>query len=141
MNRILNDGCKWIIDLNNGEKPLEFSTEAALDKYIQDKIKDGTWDVKDGDLKIFQSVDLVERTKHLLDDIKSEISGVAEWVAPDKIRSNSSLFNGNSEEVEGYYKIPNSIGVNKFLQTFNAPDSDKPFVQPFNKDAWRESVN
>lgn len=140
MNRILNDGCKWIIDLNNGEKPLEFSTEAALDKYIQDKIKDGTWDVKDGDLKIFQSVDLVERTKRLLDNIKAEISGVAVWVTPDQIKADDSSFNENSEEIEGYYKIPNSIGVNKFLQGYVNPDTDKYFVQPFNEDAWRKSV-
>ena len=134
MSRILNDGCKWLLKLKNGEIK-EFSTEAALDKFIQDKIKDGTYNVEDGKLKIVQSVDLVERTKKLLDDIKTEISGVAEWVTPDKINSNNPLFNGNSEEIEGYYRIPKSIGVNRYLQSFNAPNSDKPFVQPFNKEA------
>ena len=134
MSRILNDGCKWLLKLKNGEIK-EFSTEAALDKFIQDKIKDGTYNVEDGKLKIVQSVDLVERTKKLLDDIKAEISGVAEWVTPDKIKSDDSLFNGNSEEIEGYYKIPNSIGVNKFLQGYANPDTGKYFVQPFNEDA------
>ena len=139
MSRILNDGCKWLLKLNNGEIK-EFSTEAALDKFIQDKVKDGTYNVEDGKLKIVQSVDLVERTKRLLDDIKAEISGVAEWVTPDKIRANNPSFSENSEETEGYFKIPNSIGVNRFLQGYVNPDTGKYFVQPFNEAAWRESV-
>ena len=134
MSRILNDGCKWLLKLNNGEIK-EFSTEAALDKFIQDKVKDGTYNVENGKLKIVQSVDLVERTKRLLDDIKAEISGVAEWVTPDQIRANNPSFNENSEEIEGYYKIPNSIGVNKFLQGYVNPDTGKYFVQPFNEAA------
>ena len=124
MSRILNDGCKWLLKLDNG-KIKEFSTEAALDKFIQDKVKDGTYNVEDGKLKIVQSVDLVERTKKLLDDIKAEISGVAVWVTPDQIKANNPSFNENSEEIEGYYKIPNSIGVNKFLQGYVNPDTDK----------------
>ena len=139
MSRILNDGCKWLLKLDNG-KIKEFSTEAALDKFIQDKVKDGTYNVEDGKLKIVQSVDLVERTKKLLDDIKAEISGVAVWVTPDQIKANNPSFNENPEEIEGYYKIPGSIGVNKFLQGYVNPDTDKYFVQPFNEAAWRESV-
>ena len=132
---ILGEGCEWIIEGINKS----FGSEAALDKYIQDELKKGTYSIEKGKLRIIQSVDPMARAKKILEDIKAEISGVAEWVTPDKVSSSNSLFNANAEEVEGYYRIVNSIGVNRFLQAFNKPGEDEKFVEPFNKEAWRQA--
>lgn len=128
MNRVLQKGCKWVLD---GKF---FDTEEALDLYIRSRIEDGTYNITDGELKISQSVDLQQRTKDIIERIKLDLSGVATLVTPDK----NPNFNGETEDFEPYYKIDNSIGVNRFLQDFNKPGTNDKFVKPFNKDNWRD---
>lgn len=127
MSRVLKEGCKWVLD---GKY---FDTEEALDLYIRSRIEDGTYDISDGELKISQSVDLQQRAKNIIEKIKVDLAGVSVLVTP----ANNPNFNGSFEDFEPYYRIPNSIGVNRFLQNFPKPGTTDPFVPPFNKEEWR----
>ena len=127
MNRVLKEGCKWVLD---GKY---FDSEEALDLYIRSRIEDGTYNVTDGELKISQSVDLQQRAKDIIERIKLDLAGVSVLVTP----ANNPNFNGEQEDFEPYYKIPNSIGVNRFLQNCNKPGTNQRFVNPFDKAEWR----
>lgn len=133
-HRKLNDGCEWILD------GMTFSTDAMLDAYIQNKIEQGVFTFDSGKLKINQSVDLQQRAVNIVEKIKDEVAGVATLVTPGTKSNleNNPTFNESAEEVESYYIIPNSIGVNKFLQTIPKPGTNNLFVEPFLKDAWRQ---
>jgi hypothetical protein len=52
--------------------------------------------------------------------------------------SHNITLSDSAEETESYYKIKNSIGVNRFLRQFKKPGSNKSYVQPFDIGAWRE---
>ena len=127
MNRVLKEGCKWVLD---GKY---FETEEALDLYIRSRIEDGTYTISDGELKISQSVDLQKRANDIIDKIKLDLAGVSTLVDPTK----NPNFNGETEDFEPYYKVENSIGVNRFLQSFYKPGTFDKFVNPFNKSEWR----
>ena len=129
-HRILTEGCEWILDGKT------FDSEQKLDLYIESKIKDGTYRLDNGTLRIIQSVDLQARAKRIIDAIKDEISGVAELVTPEN--PHNVTLDDNAEEVESYYKIRDSVGVNNFLRWFDKPGSTKKYVQPFDIKAWRE---
>lgn len=129
-HRILTDGCNWKLD---GKL---FDSDAALDTYIRTQIESGVYSLKNGVLHITQSVDLQKRAEQIIEQIQEKISGVAELVTPEN-PLNVTL-DDNPESVESYLKIKNSIGVNNFLRTNPKPGSNKSYIQPFLKQAWRE---
>lgn len=129
MANVLREGCKWILTVDGRRE--EFLTEESLDTYIQQQIKEGTIDLKDGALKITPSLDinLQQRTIDVLEDIKSEISDISVL---------ETYENPEFEDAVSFYKIKDSIGVTRFLTLCPKPDgSGEPFVKPFNLLAWR----
>lgn len=124
-HRILTDNCKWILD---GKV---YDSDEALDLEIQKRIKNGTYKLENNALQIIQSVDLQARAKNIIEQIKSEISGVAKLVTPETNPKKNVTFTENAEETESYYIIDNSIGVNRFLRTFPKPGTTSKYVQPF----------
>lgn len=129
-HRVLTEGCEWILDGKT------FNSDQALDLYIQTKIREGVYSLKNGHLHITQSVDLQTRAVNIINDIQQKISGVAEMVTPES--SANITRDENPEEAESYLKIRNSIGVNNFLRMCPKPGSIRPYVQPFVVRAWRE---
>lgn len=128
MARILKEGCKWKIDgpinIFTDVENKTFDSEQELDLALL-AISRNAFESQ----AIFQSVNTKESVKKTLEEIQSKISSISKEI---------TILGDDPDDVETFYKIPNSIGVTKFLTNVNKPGDTKPFVTPFNKDRWME---
>lgn len=129
----LNAGsnCKYV--LSNGgmfsnETVAEFRTEQELDNYIESLLNDHAINIDGG--KVILSVDLMAKSRDILNDIKTTMTSIGEEVHE---------FNAETEEEITYLKIPNSIGTNNFISTAGKNgDPTMPIITPFSVDVWAE---
>jgi hypothetical protein len=129
----LNAGsnCKYV--LSNGgmfsnETVAEFRTEQELDNYIESLLNDHAINIDGG--KVILSVDLMAKSRDILNDIKTTMTSIGEEVHE---------FNAETEEEITYLKIPNSIGTNNFISAAGKNgDPTMPIITPFSVDVWAE---
>lgn len=119
-----DSNCKYV--LTNGglfadETAAEFKTEQELDNYVESLLNSNAIDIDGG--KVILSVDLMAKTKGILDDIQHKMKSVGEEIIE---------FNAETEEEVTYLKISNSIGANRFIGTAGKNgDPTLPIVTPF----------
>lgn len=129
----LNAGsnCKYVLTnggLFAGETVVEFRTEQELDNYVESLLNNNAIDIDGGE--VILSVDLMAKTREILDDIQHKMKSVGEEVIE---------FNAETEEEVTYLKIPNSIGANRFIGTAGKNgDPTLPIVTPFKLETWIE---
>lgn len=125
----------YILKTNNGNK--EFDSDIELDTYIDDLLKlyPNIVDISDF---VTRSVDFQKGTIDILDEISKKVSSVSRLITYNKNDVEVVSGSEDAEDVQfSYYKIDNSIGVNRFLQKFNLPSTGELFTVPFNKESWR----
>lgn len=115
------------LKLTNGQN-IEFNNDLELDAYIDDELRKHPGAVNIDDFAT-RAVDFQKNTIDILNEISSEVSSVSQLV--------TYIASDDPEDEVSFYKIPNSIGVNRFLQTFIVPSTGDPFTVEFNKDSWR----
>ena len=122
-------------------KILLFDNDLELDTYFDEFIRLHP-NAVDLSNTITRAVDFQKNTIDILDEISKKISSVSQLVTYDKIKdSDKQLSVHNSEDPEditySFYRIPNSIGVTRFLQEQNQPSTGDPFTTPFNENSWK----
>ena len=115
------------LKLANG-KVQEFDNDLELDSYIDFELSKHPDAVNISDFAT-RAVDFQKDTIEKLNEISSEVSSVSQLV--------KYVASDDPEDEISFYKIPNSIGVTRFLQTFVVPSTGDPFTVEFNKDSWR----
>lgn len=115
--------CTYKITLNG--KEILFNSEMELDSFLSSYYRDFKVDIIDDTLQ----VDPVKNTRETIEAISKNVQDL-------KVEHTIIDEDGDSEIVS---KIPNSIGVTRFLQTYGDPnDLGSPIIAPFNVDAWIE---
>ena len=123
----------YILKTNSGNK--EFDSDIELDAYINDLLKlyPNIVDISDF---VTRSVDFQKGTIDILDEISKKVSSVSRLITYNKDDIEVGSGSEDAEDVQfSYYKIDNSIGVNRFLQKFNLPSTGELFTVPFNKES------
>ena len=105
-----------------------FDTDLELDTYIDEQMRLHPNAVSIEDF-VTRAVDFQKNTIDILDEISSKVSSVSRLVS----YNNSE----DPEDISSFYVIDKSIGVTRFLQTFQQPSSGDPFAVPFNEDSWK----
>ena len=125
------------LTFKDGSK-VEFDSDLELDSFLDEQIKQHPYAVDISEY-VTMAVDFQKEPIKILDEIASAVSSVSRKVEYSK-HSKDDEFDlyEDPEDIVSFYKIDNSIGVNRFLKSFKIPSSDELFLQPFNKDAWRE---
>ena len=113
------------LKLTNG-KDKTFDTDLELDAYIDEQMRLHPNAVSIDDF-VTRAVDFQKNTIDILDEISSKVSSVSRLVT----YNNSE----DPEDTSSFYIIDKSIGVTRFLQTFQQPSSGDPFAVPFNEES------
>ena len=111
-----------------------FDTDLELDAYIDEQIRLHPNAVSIEDF-VTRAVDFQKNTVDILDEISSKVSSVLKPVKKSNGKNYDSEIASEDPEDEEilYYTIDNSIGVTRFLQTFQQPSSGDPFAVKFDK--------
>ena len=105
-----------------------FNTDLELDAYIDELLRANP-NAVDISTFVTRAVNFQKETVEILDEISEKVSSVSELV--------SYHASEDPEDIIEFYKIKNSIGVTRFLQTNEVPSTGDPFGVPFNEDSWR----
>lgn len=115
------------LKLTNGQT-IEFNNDLELDAYIDNELRKHPGAINIDDFAT-RAVDFQKNTIDILNEISSEVSSVSQLV--------TYVASDDPEDKISFYKIPNSTGVTRFLQTFVVPSTGDPFSIEFRKDSWR----
>lgn len=126
----------YLLKLKDGTTKT-FDTDLELDEYIDSILRqhNGAVDISDF---VTRAVNFQKNAIEILDEISKKVSSVSQLVTyKTDPRETNAASDDPEDGIVSFYKIPNSVGVNRFLQEYNQPSTGNAFTPSFNADSWK----